>query len=161
MILFPVGPKCWHGWDQKWWRYLHCKCHFGTNNWCDKNVPCLVLDRLIQGLHCSYLTPPVMVQTACRKNMTSASIQQMLHLGCIIQWFSILNLPFKSSEVSQKQRRSKHNWAGVGGVHCSYCSWAAAQGDPLYHLCKVTGKQISSVSIIDDYGIEFPQTLIS
>ena len=21
MILFSVGPKCWHDWDQKWWRF--------------------------------------------------------------------------------------------------------------------------------------------
>ena len=107
----------------KWWRYLYCKYHFGANNWCDRNVPCLVSEQLIQGLHCSCLTPPVMVPTACRNNMISASIQQMLHLGCIIQWFSDLDLPFESSEVSQNQRRSKHNWAGVGGEHCGYYSW--------------------------------------
>ena len=64
-----------------------------------------------------------MVQIACRKNMTSASIQQMLHLGCIIQWFFCLDLPLESSGVSQNQRRSKHNWAGVGGEQCGYYSW--------------------------------------
>ena len=120
MILFPVGPKCWHDWNQKWWRYLYCKYHFGANNRCDRNVPCLVSEQLIQGLHGSCLTPTVMVPTACRNNMISASIQQMLHLGCIIKWFSNLDLPFESSEVSQNQRRSKHNWAGVGGEHCGY-----------------------------------------
>ena len=108
---------------KKWWRYLSCKYHLGGNKRCDKNVPCLASDQIIQGLHCSCLTPSVMVQTACRKNMISASIQQMLHLGCIIQWFSNLDLPFESSEVSQNQRRSKHNWAGVGGEHCGYCRW--------------------------------------
>ena len=87
MILFPVGPKCWHDWNQKWWKYLYCKYHLRANNRCDKNVPCLVSDHLIQGLHCFCLTPPVVVQTVCKKTMISASIQQMLHLGCIIQWF--------------------------------------------------------------------------
>ena len=51
--LFPVGPKCWHDWDQKWWRYLHSKCHLGANNWCDKNVPCLVSDCFFRG----YIVP--------------------------------------------------------------------------------------------------------
>ena len=123
MILFPVGPKCWHDWGQKWWKYLYCKYHFRANNRCDENVPCMVSDQLIQGLHCSCLTPAVVVQTVCRKTMISASIQHMLHLGCIIQWFWHLDLPFESSEVSQNQRSSKHNWAGVRGEHCGYYGW--------------------------------------
>ena len=69
------------------WRYLYCKYHSRANNRCDKNVPCLVSDHLIHGLHCFCLTPPVVVQTVCWKTMISASIQQMFHLGCIIQWF--------------------------------------------------------------------------
>ena len=105
MILFPVGPKYWHDWDQKWSRY--CKCHLGANNRCDKNVPYLVSDRVIHGLQCPCFTSPVMVQITCRRDMTSASIQQMLHLGCIIQWFSSLDLPQESWEVSQNKRRSK------------------------------------------------------
>ena len=202
MILFPVGPKCWNDWDQRWWIYLYCKYHLGANNRCDKNVPCLVSDQLthwgrvthicvgnltsidsdnglsperrqaitwtndrllligslgtnfsemlfgirtfsfkkmhfkmssgkwrpfclglnelIQGLQCCCLTPSVMKQPACRKNMIRASIQQILPVGCITQWFSNLVLPFESSEVSQNQRRSKDSWAGIGGEHCGY-----------------------------------------
>ena len=95
----------------------------GQKKRCDKNVPCLVSDQLIQGLQCSCLTSPVMVQNACGKNMISASIQQMLRLGCVIQWFSTLDLSFETSEVSQNQRRSKHNWASLGGEHCGYYHW--------------------------------------
>ena len=82
------SPECWQDWDQKYWRYLHFKCHFRANNRCDKNVAWIESNRLIQGLHCSCLTPPVMVQIACRSNMTSPSIQQMLQLGCIIFIFT-------------------------------------------------------------------------
>ena len=75
------------------------------------------------GLHCSCFTLPVVVQTVDRKTMISASIQHMLRLGCIIQWFLHLGLPFESSEVSQNQRSSKHNWAGVRGEHWGYYDW--------------------------------------
>ena len=37
----------------------------------------------------------------------------------------------------------------------------SAEGDPQYHFYKVTGKQNTSELITDDYGTEFPQTLIS
>ena len=36
-----------------------------------------------------------------------------------------------------------------------------AEGDSQYHFYKVTGKQTTSESITDDYGTEFPQTLVS
>ena len=37
----------------------------------------------------------------------------------------------------------------------------SAEGDPQYHFYKVIGKQNTSELITDDYGTEFPQTLIS
>ena len=55
--------------------------------------------------------------------------------------------------------------------HASLESWnkesinqtvaTTAEGDPQYHFYKVTGKQNTSELITDDYGTEFPQTLIS
>ena len=49
---------------------------------------CPVFNGLTHGLHCSCLTPPVAVQTACKRNMTCDSVQHMLHLGWSMQWFS-------------------------------------------------------------------------
>ena len=67
---------------------------------------------------------------ACRRNMASASIQHMLHLGWSIQRYSSLNQPQESTGVSQIQR-SKRNWAGVGweqrnwaGVGWEQRNWA-------------------------------------
>ena len=137
-MILPVGPKCWHDWDKKWWRCLYYKYHLGVNNRCDKNVPWHVSDTLIQGLHCSCLTPPVMVQPACRKNMISASIQQMLHLGCIKQWFSNLDLPFESSEVSQntETEMSSFWWNFHHWLHWKLSKWQL----PVQPVMKISSK---------------------
>ena len=157
MILFPVGPKCWHDWDQKLWRYLYCKYHFRANNRCDRNVPCLVSEQLIQGLHCSCLTPPVMVPTACRNDMISASIQQMLHLGVSFSDSPIWIYPWSP----QKWARTRRGVSITEPVKEGSTVAITAEGGPQYHFYKVTGKQNTSELITDDYGTEFPQTLIS
>ena len=130
MILFPVGPKCWHDWDQKLWRYLYCKYHFRANNRCDRNVPCLVSEQLIQGLHCSCLTPPVMVPTACRNDMISASIQQMLHLGVSFSDSPIWIYPWSPQKWARTRRGVSITEPEKEGSTVAI----TAEGDPQYHF---------------------------
>ena len=138
----------------KWWRYLYCKYHLRANNRCDKNVPCLVSDHSIHGLHCFCLTP-VVVQTFCRKTMISASIQHMLHLGVSYSDSSIWICPLGP----QKWART---WEVVSINELVYeASTVAttAEGDPQYHFYKVTGKQ--NISAFNHRWLWHPQTLIS